>query len=383
VARSGIVLKAGRRGSLRSLTEEHFNEVNSDGNGRDDRPGRFPDDYFYGGPCVVGGDCPGGPGYTGYRTSDKPTQRLGGIAIERRSGNMYFGYSTQSVLPGGNPDFEPAVVAMGPDGELLWWNRLYEETDDNSTPDQYVDGVSIDYVNNRVIFLARAHGHNVINLWKGNEIAARPEARGFQNQFTGTNGNIHISWLGGFTLDEGTLLASTYIAEMSEGLGGGVSAFGEENDLLAGQPNPNGGWPDVNTTRCRNTVSVDRAGNVWVACTGRRTITTNNAFQQMEPVDGGTGSWNQFVRGYTPDLSNIVYSTLLTGEWDRVEGGGGGNTWIESILPVAGGVMAVGYHEITDEGVAEGNPMPVSSVPEWGNEAPEGETGVFAHFVVE
>ncbi len=376
--RSGVALKAGRAGSLRSTSAEDFAELRSDGNGRTDRPGRFPDDYFFSGPCLD--SCPGGPGYTGYRTSDKPTQRLGGVAIDRRSGVMVFGTSTQSVLPGGNPDFEPAVIAMNPDGSLLWWNRLYEETDANSSPDQYVDAVAIDHARDRVVVLARAHGNNVVNLWRGDQIASRPDARGFQNQFTGTRGNIHISWLGAFALASGELDASTYVAELAEGLSGGVNAFDDDHPTLAGQPDPNSGWADLNTTRCRSRLHVDADGRPTIVCTGRRTITTANAYQQMEPVGGGAGTWNQFVRRYRADLSALDYSTLITGEWNRETGDGGGNTFLESALAVPGGIVAVGRHEADEtDGAAAGTAIPVTaSNPAWTRDAPEGVTAIVA-----
>ena len=380
VTHSGVVLKAGRRGSLRSLTQAEYDEVNSDGNGRLDRPGKYPDDYFFGGPCIVGGSCPGGPGYTGYRTSDKPTQRLGDVVIDRVSGRIYIGISTQSVLPGGNPDFEPALVAFEPDGEIAWWNRLYEETNDNSTPDQYVDHLAYDYTSDSIVVLARAHGNNVINLWRGNEIDANPSASGFQNQFTGTNGNIHISWLGRFTGADGVLQASTYVAEYNNTTG----ALG--NDLtdpnLAGWPNPNGGWPNVNTTRC-NDVDIASDGSVVISCTGRRTITTNDAWQQMVHFDDGSSTWNEFVRVYTPDLSNVTYSTILVGSWDPIAADGTGNTELPAIVPVSGGVVAVGYHQDDGTGVAEGQPIPTSSVlPSWGTDVPTGQTGIVSHFSV-
>lgn len=375
--RSGIVLKAGRRGSLRSHTQADWDHVGKDGNGRSDRPHRWPDDYFFNGPCLSKDDCPGGPGYTGYKTSGKPTQRLGGVVIDRRTGAMYFGYSTQSVLPGGNPDFEPAVVAMDETGKLLWWNRLYEETKDNSSPDQYVDGLAIDYANDQLVVLGRAHGNNVVNLWRGDKVAANPEAKGFQNQFTGNNGNIHISWLGKFTLAEGTLRHATYVAEYNEGTSRLGAAFAD--GLLEGWPNPNAGWPDVNTTRCGNTLSVDLEGNVLVACTGRRSFTTSNAYQKMMKPGEGRSVWNAFTRVYAANLGSLRYSSLVVGTWDPSTEQGGGNTELAAIAAVNGGLVAVGRHKATD-GQADGAPIPTRSVPSWGRSTPEGETGILVNF---
>jgi hypothetical protein len=397
LVRSAIVMKAGRKGSLRSRTQADFDRLLPDGNGRTDRKGAMPDDYFFTGPCNAQ-SCPtSGRGYTGYRTSDKTTQRVGGIVIDRRSGDLYFGYSTQSVLPDGNPDFEPAVVAMRPDGTLKWWSRLYHEqveqrnqdgtpkTDANgatlyhrtSTPDQYVDGLAIDYANDQLVVLARAHGNNVINLWRGDKIADNPQAQGFQNQFTGNNGNIHISWLGKLTLAAGALRHATYVAEYIDG----NTRFGQPHPdpNLDGWPNPNGGWPDVHTTRCRGDVRVDAQGRVAILCTGRRSITTATAFQKMLKPGQGSSTWNQFVRLYAADLSTLVYSSILTGTWDAANGTGGGNTWLSGIFPIDGGLIAVGWHEVDEQGVPKGNPIPTANLPGWGVMAPAGESAIFAH----
>ncbi len=376
VSHSGVVLKAGRKGSLRSHSAEDYAWLGSDGNGRADRQGRWPDDYFFAGPCAA--DCAGGPGYTGYRTSDKPTQRLGAVVIDRNSGAIYLGLSTQSVLPDGLPDFEPSVVAFDDSGRLLWWNRLYEQTPANSTPDQYVDGLAIDAVSSSLIVLARCHGNNTVNLWRGDQIAAHPSASGFQNQFTGTNGNIHISWLGKFSLAEGVLRASTYVAEYTNTTGGLGDALGDPN--LDGWQSPNGGWPDVNTTRCAD-VDVLSDGRVAITCTGRRTITTTNAHQKMLHFDEGVSKWNQFVRVYAADLSGIDYSTLVTGTWDAVEGPQSSNTVLQSVLPVDDGIIAAGWHQLdTETGRAKGNPVPTTAVPTWGASEPSGEAGLITHF---
>ncbi len=400
LVRSAIVMKAGRKGSLRSRTQADFERLMPDGNGRVDRKGAMPDDYFFNAPCDAQ-RCPsGGRGYTGYKTSDKPTQRIGGIVIDRRSGDLYFGYSTQSVLPDGNPDFEPAVVAMRADGTLKWWSRLYHEqveqrdntgavrTDASgqtlyhrtSTPDQYVDGLAIDYANDQLVVLARSHGNNVINLWRGDKIADNPGAAGFQNQFTGNNGNIHISWLGKLTLGAGALRHATYVAEYVDGNTNFGQAHPDPN--LDGWPNPNGGWPAVNTTRCRGDLRVDAQGRVALLCTGRRSITTASAFQKMLKPGQGSSTWNQLVRLYAADLSAPLYSSILTGTWDAASGAGGGNTWLSSVVPVEGGLVAVGWHEADEQGVAKGNPIPIAAPPGWSVMAPQGESALWAHLRV-
>ncbi len=380
---SAIVLKAGRKGSLRSYTQAQYDGLMDDGNGSKTRKGSFPDDYYFSGPCAFEGTCAGKGGYTGYKTSDKPTQRLGAIAIDRRNNHIYFGYSTQSVLPDGLPDFEPAVVAMDEKGKIKWWNRLYQETSKNSTPDQYVDNMAIDYNSNTVVVLARCHGNNVDNFWKGNAITATHGANGFQNQFTGTNGNIHISWLGKLTLNEGTVKHTTYVAEYIEG----TTNFGAAltNPNLEAWPNPNAGWPNVNTTRT-NGLYVGSDGSVSIIGQGRRTMTTKNAYQKMPlPNLSGSlkGTWNYFIRTYAPDFSRPLYSSLLTGNWNQTTGEGGDNVVLEGLFKTESSVFAVGYHKVDASNVPMGVNLPISAIPTWGNDKPASEQAVFARLTAD
>ncbi|MBA3706073.1 MAG: hypothetical protein H0W84_09300, partial [Bacteroidetes bacterium] len=96
---SGIVMKAGRNGSLRSKIQADYSAIINDGNGGT-KKGKYPDDYYFQGPCNSK-TCLGNPGYTGYKTTGNPTQRIGAIAIDRNTNDMYFGYGTQTTLPGG------------------------------------------------------------------------------------------------------------------------------------------------------------------------------------------------------------------------------------------------------------------------------------------
>ncbi len=376
---SAVVMKAGRAGSLRSTTAADYSLVHDDGNGQT-KQGKYPDDYYFSGPCEPApGPCASGPGYTGYKTSDKPTQRVGGIVINRQTGDIYFGYSTQSVLPDGNPDFEPAVVAMSADGTLQWWSRLYHETKDNSTPDQYVDHLAIDYKNGSVVVLARAHGNNVQNLWSGDKVAANPGAVSFHNGFTGTSGNIHISWLGKLGLGDGKLAASSWVAEYVDDMKGTGAAYDDPN--VDGWPSHNAGWADLNTTRVQS-LEVDGEGRVYLTGIGRRTITTKTAHQKMLKKDEGSSTWNAFVRVFTPGLDTLVYSSLIVGTWNPADGNGGGNTVLEGILPLDKGVIVVGRHDADAmTGQSLGNAIPTVNEPTWGGKTPAGESAVFAHLL--
>lgn len=387
---SGIVLKFWGRCDLRSWNEDDYQFMQPDENGGM-KQGLWPMDILFNSPCDPDDPTSDGGGYTGYNPPATPVYGASSIVVDKSTDHVYLGMNTKSVLPGGNPDFEPAVICFDETGALQWWSRLYHEIQPdgelmNSTPDQYVDALEIGYDENgasqSLVVAARCHGNNVENFWEGNEIDATPDASGFQNRFTGTSGNIHISWLGKLNPANGTLLHSTYVAEFAEGADGLGGAHPDPN--LAGFPNPNAGWPTLNTTRlARNNMHVGTDGTVVIAGTGRRTITTANAHQQMVlPQNGGLSSWNQFVRAYSPDLSVPLYSSLIVGEWDTLTQQGGGNTAIHGVFKTAEGIVAFGHQKATD-GVADGNLIPVSNLPEWGKSSPENESAILAHFTAE
>ncbi len=381
---SGIVFKRdANRCELRSTNQADYDAWTPDGNGGM-KKGKWPLDVLYNSPCAPGqpGNTTSGPGYTGYSPAATFTYGPSSICIDRRNNYMYIGFNTKSVLPDGNPDFEPGVMAMNNDGLLLWWSRLYHEVTPNndttnSTPDQYVDALAIDYsqpVNAGILVVsARCHGNNVENLWEGNVIAANPAASGFQNQFTGSNGNIHISWLGKLKTVDGTLMNSTYVAEYNNTTNGLGSPHPDPN--LDNWPNPNGGWPNVNTTYLgKNMMKVTADGSVVVLGKGRRTITTANAYQKMIRQTGtGNSCWNDFVRLYTPTFEKPLYSSILVGQWDTITQQGGDNVRLYGMFKTADGIIVVGKH------VGTGNNMPVSGVPAWGNNTFNGESAVVAY----
>lgn len=388
IAYSGIVLKKWGRCDLRSWTNDDYNLILPDGNGGT-KKGLWPLDAFFNSPCNPTAPSDAGPGYTGYSTSATPVHGGSVVCIDRRNNHIYIGMNIKTVLPDGNPDFEPAVIAMTETGALKWWSRLYHEIRPDgsymlSTPDQYVDGLALDYSqpynSGFLVANARCHGNNIENLWEGNEISANPAAQGFQNQFTGTSGNIHISWLGKLQLPNGILQHSTYVAEYAEGTGS--LGAPHPNPNLANWPNPNSGWPNVNTTRlARNSVRTTANGSVCIAASGRRTITTANAYQKMVlPANGGLSCWNNFVRIYTPDLSTPLYSSLIVGTWDTLTQAGGGNTDIYGIWKTENGIVAVGRQTKTTGGLPNGNPIPVTNIPAWGSSTPAGESAIFAYY---
>ena len=382
---SGIVLKIWGRCDLRSWTPNDYNTYIADENGGT-KKGKWPVDILFNAPCDPQNPTAVSPGYTGYSASTTPVYGGSCISIDRRNNSVYIGMNFKSVLPnGGLPDFEPAVIAMDSSGMLMWWSRLYHEITPlgdtvNSSPDQYVDALAIDYANDKLVVGARCHGNNVENFWEGNTINSNATAFGFQNNFTGSSGNIHISWLGKFQLNNGTLTNSTYMAELAEGTGSLGTPHADPN--LDGWPDPNTGWPNVNTTKmAKNNMKVSSNGDVCVLAVGRRTITTANAYQKMvKPNNGGFSAWNSFVRVYDSQFHVPKYSSLVVGVWDTLTQAGGGNTDLYGVYKTSQGVICVGRQTADTSGTPNGNNIPVSNVTPWGNAAPQNESAVLVYY---
>lgn len=382
---------------LRSWTESDRLAILPDGNGKIKR-GTWPLDLF-----TAMQDKDGATsgtieyGYTGYKSVGK--HRVAGISINRDTNDFAIGFNIQSrfwdaAANKEQPDFEPAVISYAADGSLKWWSRLYHEVVDSnsngqvdagetriSSPDQYVDGLAVDYSTspNRLVVLARCHGNNTENLWRGNAIAATPGAQGFQNQFTGTEGNIHISWIGKLRENDGTLTNASYLAGYFRDVSLTQAIYGDPN--LDGWPSHNAGWPNLTTTRAEpGSPRTDAAGRVYVVGLGPRMVTTAGAWQKLPKItpsiNQGISPWAQFARVMAPELDTLTYSTAVTGEWTYPESGaqplGADNTDLYGIFPVSGGLIAVGRQRNS------GNPVPTANVPVWGTALPSGVSGLLA-----
>jgi hypothetical protein len=348
--RSGIVLKKNGRCDMRSWTAAEFNQWQPDGNGGM-KKGKWPMDFLYNSPCNIASVSTSGPGYNGYKTGSSQTYAGLNIVVDKRDNSFFLGMNTKSIInSSGLPDFEPALIKMDSSGALLWWSRLYHEvtpTGDTgvSTPDQFIDGLAIDYAGNHIVVNARCHGNNTTNFWNGFNIPANPGVVGFQKQWTGSAGNVHVSWLGKLALMDGTFKASTFVAEYANVTTGLGSAHPDPN--MDNWPNPNGGWPNINTTKlARNAVSVNTDGSIIVAGVGRRVMTTANAQQksikQLPTSSANSSAWSQFVRVYSPNLDSLKYSSVVVGNYDTLTGIGGDNTDIFGVYKAAQGVVAVG-----------------------------------------
>ncbi len=381
---SGLSLAVDRRGSLRSWTKEDYEAKLSDGNGGV-KQGLWPLDAFFAGPFDVADprESEAGPGYTGCSMGPAKSLCVNGITVDRRTGDFYIALGIQTRLPNEKLDTEPAVIAMSSTGKLRWWSRLHTEQSDNSPSQQSATGLVIDYSDATgqgvLVVAASVYGEDKNNLWRGNEVK-QPDnpGRSFQPRFDGALDNATIAWLGRLSLADGTLLQSTYIGEYAEGMAIRDDSQRYPDPHYDGWLNHDLGMADLATTRLGAHLRVDNQGRIYVVGYGRRVLTTADAFQKMLKPEQGLSSWAQFVRVYSPDLTRIVYSSLLTGQWDKKTGMGGDNTHLLGLWPVEGGVMLAGLQEVDDQGILKGRSIPTQNVPAWGRDQPAGEEAILA-----
>ena len=399
VVRSAIVLKVWGRPDFRSWTQEDYDRWLPDGNGGQ-KKGMWPWDMFFEGPANPAdpSKSPRGRGYIGYAWPSIACGNIQAITVDRRTNDFVLGGNNKSSLPKG-PDFEPYVIAMTHSGAQKWWMRLYREVppkpgrtilDDQderlSTPDQYIDGMEIDYSSplsdgGDLAVVARCHGNNNINFWKGNEIKnPRASGKSFEPSFVGKNGNAHYCWLGRMTLAEGTMLAATYVAEYAEGAKVGPDTWPDPN--LDGWPAFTSGWPDLNTTRVGSQIEIDGAGNIYIVGIGRRPVTTANAYMKNLKPGEGVSQWTEFVRVYKADLTTLKYSSILHGRWNPKTGQGGADVNLRAVFPTTGGLVVAGTAPEPEKGAGPVEPMPTKTPPAWAVRTPQGQTAVFGllHF---
>ncbi len=353
-------------------------------------------------------------GYNGYRAEGR--HWIGAVAVDRRNNHFYYGFNIKSLFWDAaankeQPDFEPAVIGYDDEGRLKWWNRLYTEAADTtgdgridqtwvSPPDQYIDGLDVDYsaplaAGGNVVVVGRCHGNNTSNFWSGNAIALNPGGNAFQNRFTGTDGNIHISYIARLRAADGNVLAASFLAgyyrKIISGKGNWPTVPYPE-PIHDGWPNHNSGWADLTTTKIEpNALRLGPDGRVYLVGVGPRMVTTSNAHQRLprrlghtNPIlNEGTCPWNHWVRAYEPMLDRLAYSSTLTGVWTYPGGDidaepvGADNTYLRGVWPVSGGLLVVGQHSNSGGTSAGGNAIPVANVPEWGSPHYNGITGIF------
>ncbi len=385
---------AGR--AIRSLDKAGMLVVNTDENGNQRKAGNLPYDYIYKYPFYDPVNYPTqlnsiiGNGVYDHNpaSGQMNTARIGDITIDRRNNNVYFGatmgisngawqysfYNNFPCINGALIDLESFVVAMNDSGKINWWARTYQTDARISQAAQLIDKLAIDYKNDKLVVLGRTYDTAVNNFWEGNKLIANPGGHGFKNRYTGLFNETEYSWLGKFDLDTLSIRRSTYIAEYRSNYRTSDSLLGDPN--LDGWADPNRANSNIGKTVCHD-MKVDTSGNVYVACYGERTITTIDAYQKMIKPDrdmsmDSVASANNFVRIYNSDLNNIYYSSLITGEWDPLNGEGGNNTHINRLLISGRHLYAVGYHSGSGFDVATLN------VPSWGDDQINSQSALFA-----
>lgn len=179
----------------------------------------------------------------------------------------------------GFPDFDPFLLKFTPAGRLLWNNCFLNGL--LSEPDQKTQALAIDPSNGDIVVSYWQHGNNRHTL------LLAPD--GWLTQFTGTSGNIKITWIGRVDPASGKLKNASYI--------------------YSRKPSPaNPRWPDLNSVDT-DSLAVNSLG--WVFAAGAATLslgTTHNAFL---PALTDYGS-HPFLCVLEPNLSAPRYSTYLS-----------------------------------------------------------------------
>ncbi len=384
-AYSSIRAKGSMSGNLRSNNVADFNYIGSDANGNAGRKGKSPMDGLQGAPCI-NWDCSiNGAGSIGF-TAPYRVDGYYDIAINRNNGDVYMGQTIR------DRNFSN-VIALKKDGSVKWWDRMAYFGEPSNTklfnPYNRIDQLEIDYLNNKLVVLARTRFKAkapYVNLWKGDDLFYNPTAYGFQNNFTGDsaiNLNKEISWIGRYNLSDGHVMNTTFIGEPIDGTTTGMSVHADAN--LDGWFNLNTGNPSLEAV-VATSMNIDQAtGNIYIAATGNTTVngtrfmTTAYAQQKMDKQTEGFSCAASLVRVYKADLSMVIYSSLIAGQWEPATTGinnGANNTKITAVLPVKNGLLAVG-----NKLALVSNDIPVVNIPSWGSATASNiANGIFAEF---
>jgi hypothetical protein len=183
----------------------------------------------------------------------------------------------------------------------------------------------------------RQHGNDYNTSWIGNQLVANPSAAGFKNSLNGTTGDIHIHWIGKYRLSDFKVFHSTFLAEYPAN---GPILTPYTQPKYDGWQNQNANFLSLGNTRrvgyAANMLRVGKDGSVAICVTGSRIMTTSDAFMKMVKPPAGAGAAN-FVRVYTPNLTDVTYSSLITSSPTFST-----NIEIYAVLPEKDGVLAVG-----------------------------------------
>ena len=230
-----------------------------------------------------------------------------------REGNIYLCGTIPFNM--GFPDFDPFLLKFSPDGKFIWNNCFLNGL--LSEPDQKTQAVALDPSNGDLIISYWQHGNNRKTLLLA--------PNGWLTKFTGTNGNIKITWIGRVDPATGKLKNSTYI-----------------HSQMPNSPNPR--WPDLNSAGLTSLAANSKG---WVFAAGGTTIsfpTTINAFLPIVSEYGG----HPYLAVLEPDLSAPRYSTYLSAGSGGVE---------HMALCGDRTAVLVGTHKTTPPGLATAGPV--------------------------
>ena len=372
---SSIRLAADLSGSLRSWTQMEYNSSIDDENGNFNSKKPWPMDLFF---------------QSEFNVNDKPASMaqsanlkiapdmrfdIGGISIDKRSNHIYIGGNVNTYDMSSNRGEIPFIIAYDENGNKKWWDRLYQENTTNHNLTQTIIDLNIDYSSNSLLVLATQRGSGANNLWEGNSVSTNSLNSGSSIHNSPTGGSIAtLGWIGKLSLPDGKLLYSTFFGGYTDGL---TITSPYSDPSLDGWQNHNIDNPELSNISQDSKISSAPSGNIAILTNGYRFITTSNAYQKQLKPSEGTSSRGVHVRVYNPDLTNIIYSSLLTGEWNTATGNGGDNTSIDDLEFFNGGVILVGYQQGLD-GINIGNSIPTSSIPSWGDGTNEGQEAILA-----
>jgi DNA-directed RNA polymerase subunit RPC12/RpoP len=199
----------------------------------------------------------------------------------------------------GYPGFDLFLARYRPDGELLWSSNLYQEGDSVHTPDQKAQDLHYDPTSGDVFISAWQHGSNVYRL---------------KGRLVGDTGNLSIYWIGRVDARTGRLKAGWYFHNIRPDSPSGE--YGSDGT-------PSSGWPKLSGNYISR-VRTDGEGRVYVTGRGAAvTWTTPGAWQDWPGRQwGGFG----FLYVLSPDLSRVLYGTVIRGTQAGADGGviGGG-----------------------------------------------------------
>ncbi len=245
-----------------------------------------------------------GCGYVsaGYK-GDARYHRGGSAGVVALSDGTFVLFTTNFLThPGGGPDFDPMLLKFDGEGKILWCTNLLDGLPAES--DQKQPHMAVDPYTGDLLLAAIQHGHFAHNLIATQNAFLTPHA-----WFTG---NIMIGWIARVDPANGKPKAATfYFPEMP-------------GPLVAGKRKANSLFPQ--------TPATDDAGNIYITGgTAWKLETTLHAFQS-EPL-GGCG----FVSVFTPDLTRLIYASLITSKGYNFAG--------RAIIATPGGPGIIGSYE--------------------------------------